>query len=120
MEIMEWVRFIIGAVFLLIGMFVFLVEMIGVFKFHYVLNRMHAAAMGDTLGLGSCFVGLMILNGLSFTTLKLFLVIIFLWFTSPVSSHLIARLEVIIDEEPEKHYGKSELTEEEKKGGEGR
>ena len=48
MEIMEWVRFIIGAVFLLIGMFVFLVEMIGVFKFHYVLNRMHAAAMGDT------------------------------------------------------------------------
>ena len=120
MEIMEWGRFIIGAVFLLIGMFVFLVEMIGVFKFHYVLNRMHAAAMGDTLGLGSCFVGLMILNGLSFTTLKLFLVIIFLWFTSPVSSHLIARLEVTTDEEPEKHYGKSELTEEEKKGGEGR
>ena len=104
MEIMEWVRFIIGAVFLLIGMFVFLVEMIGVFKFHYVLNRMHAAAMGDTLGLGSCFVGLMI----------------FLWFTSPVSSHLLARLEVTTDEEPEKHYGKSELTEEEKKGGEGR
>ena len=49
MEIMEWVRFIIGAVFLLIGMFVFLVEMIGVFKFHYVLNRMHAAAIAFTM-----------------------------------------------------------------------
>lgn len=119
MEIMEWVRLFVGAVFLLIGMFVFLVEMIGVYKFKYVLNRMHAAAMGDTLGLGSCFVGLMIFNGFSFTTLKLFLVIVFLWFTSPVSSHLIARLEVTTDETPEEHYGKQELSEEEEKGGQG-
>ena len=119
MEIMEWVRFVIGAVFLLIGMFVFLVEMIGVFKFRYVLNRMHAAAMGDTLGLGSCFVGLMIYNGLSFTTLKLFLVIVFLWFTSPVSSHLIARLEVTTDETPKEHYQSVAPSEEEEKGGKG-
>ena len=34
----------------------------------------------------------------------LLLVIIFLWFSSPVSSHLIARLEVATDEEPQKHY----------------
>lgn len=117
MEIQEWIRFVIGAGFLLIGMFVFLAEMIGVFKFHYVLNRMHAAAMGDTLGLGSCFVGLMIFQGLSFTTLKLFLVIVFLWNTSPVSSHLIARLEVTTDETPGEHYQRKDLPEKKEKRG---
>ena len=30
-------------------------------------------------------------------------VVVFLWFASPVSSHLIARLEVITDEDLEQH-----------------
>ncbi|MCM1188633.1 MAG: monovalent cation/H(+) antiporter subunit G [bacterium] len=102
--LIEWARFLAGAAFLLGGIAIFVIEMIGVFRFRYVLNRMHAAAMGDTLGLGSCLVGLIVMNGLNFVSLKLFLVIVFLWFSSPVSSHLIARLEVTTDEEGEKHY----------------
>ena len=88
----------------MIGLVIFLIQMIGVFRFKYVLNRMHAAAMGDTLGIGCCLLGLIVMKGFSFTSLKLLLVIIFLWFSSPVSSHLIARLEVATDEEPQKHY----------------
>ena len=94
MAVIEWIRFIVGAVLLLISLLIFLVQMIGVFRFKYVLNRMHAAAMGDTLGIGISLVGLMVLSGLNFTTLKLALVVVFLWCSSPVSSHLIARLEV--------------------------
>ena len=60
--------------------------------------------MGDTLGIGFSLVGLILMGGFTFTSLKLFLVIVFLWFSSPASSHLIARLEVTTDEEPEKHY----------------
>ena len=104
MAVIEWIRFIVGAVLLLISRLIFLVQMIGVFRFKYVLNRMHAAAMGDTLGIGCCLLGLIVMSGIGFTSLKLLLVIIFLWFSSPVSSHLIARLEVTTDEEPEKHY----------------
>ena len=52
MAVIEWIRFLAGAVCLLCGLGIFLVEMIGVFRFKYVLNRMHAAAMGDTLGIG--------------------------------------------------------------------
>lgn len=104
MAVIEWIRFIVGAVLLLISLLIFLVQMIGVFRFKYVLNRMHAAAMGDTLGIGCCLLGLIVMSGIGFTSLKLLLVIIFLWFSSPVSSHLIARLEVTTDEEPEKHY----------------
>lgn len=100
----EWVRFLAGALLLLCGLGIFLIEMIGVFRFKYVLNRMHAAAMGDTLGIGFSLVGLILLNGLNFTSLKLLLVIVFLWFASPVSSHLIARLEVTTNEDEEKRY----------------
>ena len=104
MEVIEWIRFLAGGILLLIGLLIFLIEIIGVFRFKYVLNRMHAAAMGDTLGIGCWLLGLIIMKGFGFTSLKLLLVIIFLWFSSPVSSHLIARLEVATDEERERHY----------------
>ncbi|MCD7744390.1 MAG: monovalent cation/H(+) antiporter subunit G [Lachnospiraceae bacterium] len=107
----EWIRFLIGAVLLLLGLGIFAVEMIGVFRFQYVLNRMHAAAMGDTLGIGFSLVGLIVMNGANLTSLKLFLVVCFLWFSSPTSSHLIARLEVTTDTEKEKHYREVPLKE---------
>ena len=89
MAVIEWIQFLAGGLLLLIGLLIFLIEMVGVFRFQYVLNRMHAAAMGDTLGIGCCLLGLIVMKGFSFTSLKLLLVIIFLWFSSPVSSHLI-------------------------------
>lgn len=104
MAAIEWIRFLAGALFMLCGLGIFAIEMIGVFRFKYVLNRMHAAAMGDTLGIGFSLVGLILMSGLNFTSLKLLFVIIFLWFSSPASSHLIARLEVTTDENQEAHY----------------
>ena len=114
MAVIEWIRFLAGAAFLLCGLGIFAIEMVGIFRFKYVLNRMHAAAMGDTLGIGFSLLGLIIMSGWNFTSLKLFLVIVFLWFSSPTSSHLIARLEVTTDEEQEKHYRKVSLKELEK------
>ncbi|MCD8369922.1 MAG: monovalent cation/H(+) antiporter subunit G [Clostridiales bacterium] len=111
MAAFEWIRFIIGGFLLLCGLGIFAIEMVGVYRFRYVLNRMHAAAMGDTLGIGFSIVGLIVMNGFSFTSLKLFLVVAFLWFSSPTSSHLIARLEYTTDEEKEAHYRQIELDE---------
>lgn len=104
MAVFEWIRFLLGAILLLCGLGIFLIEMIGVFRFKYVLNRMHAAAMGDTLGIGFSLMGLILMSGFNFISLKLLLVIVFLWFSSPTSSHLIARLEVTTNEDEEKHY----------------
>ena len=114
MTAFEWIRFLVGAALLLAGIAIFILEMIGVFRFRYVLNRMHAAAMGDTLGIGLSLLGLIVMSGLSFTSLKLLLVIVFLWFSSPVSSHLIARLEVTTNEDEEKHYDMLSLDEQAK------
>lgn len=114
MEVLAWIRFFVSATLILIGMVVFFFEMIGVFRFKYVLNRMHAAALGDTLGIGFVILGLIVMNGLNLTSLKLFFVVVFLWFSSPVSSHLVARLEVTTDEESDEHYRKIDLNKEEK------
>lgn len=98
MEILNWIRFLAGTGLLLTGLGIFMLQLFGVFKFRYVLNRMHAAAMGDTLGIGISLLGLILLSGLNFTSAKMALVILFLWLASPVSSHLIARLEVVTNE----------------------
>ena len=103
MEMFEWMKIIIGSAFLLCGIVIFFTELFGVFHFKYVLNRMQAAAMGDTLGITSCLIGLMIFSGLNYTTLKIFLIIIFLWFASPVSSHVLSRLEAATNEDLSKH-----------------
>jgi multicomponent Na+:H+ antiporter subunit G len=60
-----------GTVLLLIGLGIFVLQILGVFKFKYVLNRMHAAAMGDTLGIGASLLGVILLSGFNFTSLKL-------------------------------------------------
>lgn len=103
MGIFDWIRLIIGSAFLICGLVIFFTEIFGVFHLNYVLNRMHAAAMGDTLGISSCLVALMFFSGLNFTTLKLILIVCFLWFTSPVSSHVVARLEVATNDSLDTH-----------------
>lgn len=111
MEILNVIRFIFGLGFLILGVCLFITEMIGIFKFKYVLNRMHVAGMGDTMGLSLSLIGTILLSGLNFTSLKMGLVIVFLWLASPVASHLIARLEVTTNEELEDYC---KLSEEEK------
>lgn len=97
MAAIEWIRFFIVIAFLLFGMSIFFLEIFGVYRFRFVLNRMQIAATGDTLGIGLCLIGLMIANGWDATTAKMALVIVFLWCASPVSSHMIARLEYTTD-----------------------
>ena len=99
MIVLEWIRFFAGTAFLIGGLVVFVIEFFGVFKFKYVLNRMQIAAAGDTLGIALSMVGLMIMSGINYNSFKMMLVIIFLWFASPVASHMLARFEVTTNEE---------------------
>lgn len=103
MEMLNLIRLIFGIAFILLGTVVFVLEIIGVFKFKYVLNRMHFAGTGDTMGLALTIIGAIIINGLNFGSLKLVLVLVFFWFTSPVSSHLISRLVLETDTKIEDH-----------------
>ena len=87
----------IAIVMILIGVIFAFISTFGVFRFKYVLNRMHSAAMGDTLAILFVLVGLCIISGLNFTSLKLLAIILFFWLAGPVSSHLLANLVRSVD-----------------------
>lgn len=97
---MTWqcIRFALSAACLVTGLVFMILAVFGVNRFHRALNRMHAAAMGDTLGILFVFAGLILIRGFSMDSLKLFLVILFFWTAGPVSGHMISRLEAMTDE----------------------
>lgn len=95
---LEGLRLTAAAGCLVLGVVILIVAVIGVYRFHFVLNRMHAAAMGDTLGILFIMLGLILKNGLSFTSVKLLMIILFFWLASPVCSHLVSKLEVATHE----------------------
>lgn len=98
---LEWIRFVLTAACMLVGLFLLMEGVISQYRFHYVLNRMHAASMGDSLGLLMVVAGLCISCNDGWTILKFLMAVLYLWLTSPTASHLIARLELTTNEHPE-------------------
>ena len=93
-----WIRFGISAGCMVLGLVFMVSAVFGVNRFKHALNRMHAAALGDTLGILFVILGLIIIRGFSMDSLKLSMVIMFFWIASPVSGHMISRLEAMTDE----------------------
>ncbi len=106
------IKTVIAAAFIIFGLLLFATEIYGVNRFSFVMNRMHAAAIGDTLAMMSCMIGLIIYSGFNFISLKLLMVVVFLCFSSPVSSHLIMNLVVETDKTAENHYAKERILDE--------
>lgn len=100
---MEWIRFLLTTVFVLAGLTVCCIGVYGMFRFNYAANRMHAAATIDTMGIALTCVGFAISAPDVFTAMKILLVVVFWWLSSPVSSHLLCRLEIITDEQRDEY-----------------
>ena len=99
--VLGWIRFGIAAVLILVGLFVIGVAIFGIFRFNFILNRMLIAAACDTLGTLMILLGLLILEGFSTMSLKLILIVGFMWLANPISSHLICKLEIETNEKIE-------------------
>lgn len=84
---------IIAILFLIGGVFFFFVGTMGLIRMPDVFCRMHATTKCDTLGAGLILVGLMIFYGFTVITLKLLLILIFIWLTNPTAAHIIAKAE---------------------------
>lgn len=81
---LSWFFLIVGGIFSIIGA-------IGVLRLPDMFSRMHGAGMIDTMGAGMILIGLMFQAGLTIVSIKLFLIIAFLFFTSPTTTHALAR-----------------------------
>jgi len=99
----ELLRLILGGIFLLSGLLVFLLSLFGVYKFDFILNRMHCASLADTLGLFLLLLGLGFIAGRVSVIPKLFLILLFQWIGSPIAAHMVSRLELKTDPEAPKH-----------------
>ena len=105
-------RVIIAGVLMLAGLFVLGIATAGIFRFSTMLNRIHVAAKCDTLGALLVLSGLIVLSGFTVYSLKLGLVIVFLWLCNPAASHLVARAEVKTNPNLEQICDFVDLTEE--------
>ena len=96
---LESIRFGASLVCTVAGLFCLITGVLGTYRFKYALSRIHAAALFDTVGIFLMLLGVIIGQGFNVATGKMIAVILFLWVTSPVSSHLIGRMEVTINDE---------------------
>ena len=94
---MEWVRFFLTAILLAASVIAFASGVAGNFRFGFVLNRIHAAGIGDTMGLLCAAAAVMIGSGNAAVILKLILIMVFMWCTSPVSTHFLGQIEYHMD-----------------------
>lgn len=99
---LDWIRFGLSALLLISGLCVLATGVVAQFRFRYVLNRMHAASMGDSLGLLLVLLSMCVSLNDGWVICKYLLVALFLWVTSPTASHMIARLEMNTNEHPER------------------
>ena len=93
----DWIIFGVSNAFIAVGMFIACSAVLGLYRFNFVVNRMHAAAMIDSFALLLAMIGVAVAYGFSFATVKVVLIVLLIWVASPVSGHLIARLEVTTD-----------------------
>ena len=89
---MDLMKDIITGICFFIGSLSIIIGACGLIKFPDVFSRVHAAGMIDTGGTAFFLLGMMVQTGWSIITVKLLLIGIFIFFTSPVSSHVIVNL----------------------------
>ena len=82
-----------GSIFVLIGAF-------GLIRLPDFYTRLHAAGITDTLGAELILLGLMFQAGLSFVTVKLILISLFIFFTSPTATHAVANAARVMGLKP--------------------
>ena len=104
MIVWQWIRFGIATLFLLAGLVPIVSAVVGLFRFNYVMNRIHATDLIDTWAMLLISISVMIMVGWNPLLLKIILIIAFLWLASPISGHLVARLEVLTNPQIGKEY----------------
>ena len=93
LDVASWIAIVAGLFFMLVGT-------IGVLRLPDVYTRLHAGGMTDTMGAGLLILGMLlqtiegILHGQDtwwFVLFRLILIYLFILFTSPISTHALAR-----------------------------
>ena len=83
-DVISWALLMSGSIFCVIGG-------VGLNRLPDFYARTHAASITDTLGAGQLLVGLMLQAGLTLVTVKLVMVGVLLFLTSPTAAHALVK-----------------------------
>ena len=107
LDIATWILILAGSVLLLITGY-------GLLRLPVLYTRIHAGGMADTLATFLIFIGLALQSGFSLITVKLLLIIVFVFFTSPTSSYALAQASFVAGLKPKLDgFGPKEKTDDE-------
>lgn len=84
MDVISWTCLLLGGGFCIVGG-------VGLLRLPDFYSRMHANGLTDTLGAGLILIGLMFQTVEPLVLIKLILILLFLFFTSPTAGYALAR-----------------------------
>lgn len=90
---LSWISFLVGGFFLFVGS-------LGMVRLQDFWARLHAASILDSAGVGLILFGMMLQSGLTLITVKLIIIVIFLFLTGPTASHAVANAAFVSGSRP--------------------
>ncbi len=84
----SWILLGAGGIFCIIGA-------LGLVRMPDFYTRMHAASVTDTLGAGLILTGLVIQAGFTLIAVKLLIIGLLIFFTSPTATHALAKAALV-------------------------
>lgn len=93
LDVLSWVLLVCGGLFCVLGA-------LGLLRMPDFYTRMHAASVVDTLGAGLLLAGMLLQAGLTLVSVKLVMIGLLLFFTSPTATHALGRAALTRGVEP--------------------
>ena len=81
---------VIVGILLFLGCFFVFVASVGIVRFPDFYSRLHPAGKTDSMGQALILVSLMIYEGLTLATLKLIIIVLFIFIVNPTATHALA------------------------------
>ena len=92
-DIVSWIFLSVGGALVVIGAF-------GMVRFPDFWTRIHAASVAETGGMLFLVIGMCLQTGWDLVLVKLILIGVFLFITSPTASHAVANAALVAGEKP--------------------
>ena len=86
------IKNVLTIIFLVLGFLCFFASTVGVYRFKDFYTRLHAAGICESCGLLLCSIGLLIYQGFNQTGIKLFVVFMAVFLSSPIGTHIITKV----------------------------
>ncbi len=85
------IQTIIAGVLIFTGAFLIVIAAIGLVRFPDFYSRIHPSGKCDTLGQGLIFMGLIVYEGFTLVSVKMLLIIVFIFVANPTATYALAK-----------------------------